>query len=128
MCLRTIEKEKILSEDLTVWKIVKYNKKDRRYYFGIYFYPKRVKTGLNRAKITNIRLIYDNRQYTSGFHCYLSEKDTIKIREVFYNHEQRQIRKFVIPKGTKVIYGTETYEFLKESIKINVIVTPILIN
>jgi len=129
MCLKTIIREEILSEDLTVWKIVGYNTIDRHYYFGIYFNPKRIKKGVNKTIIKNI-YTYSNIKYNSGYHCYLLEKDAKDIHENFYNYPQRKVRKFVIPKGTKVTYGKQIYnnnnnEFETETI---VIVTPILIN
>jgi len=131
MCLdKIIENDHILEEDLTVFKVVKYNLYSKHSFFGIWSdHCQRINKGLNEAKykikIHLFQLYSENKfdEYTTGFHCLENYPDASDFMVHFYapfiNYSLR-IRKFVIPKGTKVTIGEQS--------GLKVIVTPVLIN
>jgi len=125
MCLDKITRKNVtLKKDTTVWKIMGYNEKSRHYYHGYFICRKeKVKKGINKVEHIIELEIPMRDKYISGYHCFLNERDANKFN--IFSTNRAKIRKFVIPKGTKVTLGLQIdhhYDNLK------VIVTPILIN
>ncbi len=133
MCLNYTIKTKILKNDLEVFKVIKYNIKNRHYYISIFnYHQQRIKKGTNKAKYTKKLIIYGNHTYTSGYHCFLNVDSAITYLYSFgYLNKHNfclKVRKFIIPKGTKVTLGVQTVYLNNKNHYLQSIITPILLN
>jgi len=118
MCLDKVTKrEVVLKKDLIVKKIVGIRKNNNLYFGELTDKRIQVKKGINKAVIKQIK--YNHYYYNSGYHCYYNSGYHCYLKKYWYKNEFRVIRTFIIPKGTKVLYGKQN--------GLTVIVTPILI-
>lgn len=120
MCLDTITRHKVLKKDLIVKKIVLIGNNHNLYTGTLMGNIYRIWRGVNRAKICSLPTSKISKYYNSGFHCYPSKYNDNSILSMWNKFTNRIVVKFVIPQGTRVLYGIQK--------NMTVIVTPILIH
>ncbi len=110
MCLNRIIEERVLEEDVEVYKLVEVENEVYKSLYGEifdipieYFY-----TEISEVKEEKELLANDGTSYKCGFHVYVNWEDVNKSfnRWISYTYSYKIVA-FLVKKGTKVIVGIE---------------------